>query len=454
MKMLKNKRLLISAIVSFVLVFGLSIAVYAQEVTEIVTPTGFEAILTLIPLILVLVLLFLKVDMILAGAISAAVAMVIGGISIQTLNGEVLKAIPAMLSFTGPIVNSAIAMAVFKAGSYTASLELANRFTKGKVEYVSAFIVVLVAAATYASGIGGGSVMVIAPLAFLAVGAVPELIAAISISAAASFISSPASLESSVISKLGEYDVSTHVLAMRPWWLLFVGLAIILAFVGTKRRNVAAKPPVDDKYAKMEMGELVRFTIPAIFLLFSVIFGPMVNKAIGFPLFVPVVYLLATLFFIVVLIKVPYNEAFSSLVEGSSYILTRLFQVGIFLGFINVIALTGTFTVITDIAQTAPAVIIVPVMILAGVSIGIPAGAYVGSILSLILPVAFALGFTPLQVGFVGMGVAFGSQMSFVNISIQALSSGFRIPTLQVIRGNFKWLWACAVLLMGISLFV
>lgn len=296
--------------------------------------------------------------------------------------------------------------------------------------------------------------MVIAPLAFLAVGVVPELIAAISISAAASFISSPASLESSVISKLGEYDVATHVVAMRPYWILFVALAVVLAFIGTKRRNVQAKPPVDDKYAKMETGELVRYTIPAVFLLFSVIFGPVINKLIGFPLFVPIVYLLATLFFIIVLIKVPYNEAFSSLVEGSNYILTRLFQVGIFLGFINVIALTGTFNVITNIAQSAPAVIIVPVMILAGVSIGIPAGAYVGSILSLILPVAFGLGFTPIQIGFVAMGVAFGSQMSFVNISMQALASGFRVPILDIVRGNVKWLWGCAVLLMGIALFI
>lgn len=140
MKKLFSKRLLVGAFVSLVLIFGMSIAVFAKEVTEVVTPTGFQAILTLVPLILVLVLLFSKVDMILAGAISAVVAMIIGGISLQTLNGEVLKAIPAMLSFTGPIVNSAIAMAVFKAGSYTASLELANRFTKGKVEFVAVLL--------------------------------------------------------------------------------------------------------------------------------------------------------------------------------------------------------------------------------------------------------------------------------------------------------------------------
>jgi hypothetical protein len=35
----------------------------------------------------------------------------------------------------------------------------------------------------------------------------------------------------------------------------------------------------------------------------------------------------------------------------SQYILTRLFQVGIFLAFINVIAETGTFAVIAGVAE-------------------------------------------------------------------------------------------------------
>ncbi|WZU01041.1 hypothetical protein MGH68_16445 [Erysipelothrix sp. D19-032] len=76
---------------------------------------------------------------------------------------------------------------------------------------------------------------------------------------------------------------------------------------------------------------------------------------------------------------------------------------------------------------------------LTGILIGIPAGAYVGSILTLVLPVGVALGFSPLALGFVTMGVGMGSQMSFVNITMQALSSGFQIPILDVVKGNVKW---------------
>lgn len=112
--------------------------------------------LVLIPLVLVLVLLFKKVDMIIAGLIAGILAMIIGGISLAEANSQLLEAIPTMLSITVPIINSAVAMAVFKAGSYTAALTLAKRGTKGKVEYVAGFIVILLAAATYMSGIGGG----------------------------------------------------------------------------------------------------------------------------------------------------------------------------------------------------------------------------------------------------------------------------------------------------------
>ena len=145
------------------------------------------------------------------------------------------------------------------------------------------------------------------------------------------------------------------------------------------------------------------------------------------------------------------NKSVEAMVDGSTYILTRLFQVGIFLAFINVIAQTGTFAVIAGVAENAPA-FIVPVAILTGILIGIPAGAYVGSVLTLVLPVAVSLNFPPLALGFVAMGVGLGSQMSFVNITMQALSSGFQIPILDVVKGNVKWLSIASVLLLVIGL--
>lgn len=427
---------------------------YAAEALDKVTaPTGFQALLVIVPLILVLVLLFLKVDMIIAGLVAGVLAMLIGGVSLMDANAQLLETIPSMLSITVPIINSAIAMAVFKAGSYSAALTLAKRGTKGKVEYVSAFIVILLAAATYMSGIGGGSAMVIAPLAFAAVGVVPELIAAMSLSAAVSFTTSPASLESSIVSKLGDVSVGNYVSIMRPYWLVFVVLAIVLAFWGTKRRKIGFKETADDEFDKKTNGELFKLTLPAIFLLFAVIFGPIVNDLIGFAFFTPLVYMILTLALVFLCTDFTMNQSVEAMVDGSTYILTRLFQVGIFLAFINVIAQTGTFAVIAGVAQNAPEFVVVPVAILTGVLIGVPAGAYVGSVLTLVLPVAVSLGFPPLALGFVTMGVGLGSQMSFVNITMQALSSGFQIPILDVVKGNVKWLSLASILLLAIGLF-
>ncbi len=437
------------------LVIGVTsgISAYAADgLDTIVAPTGFKAILVIIPLILVLVLLFMKVDMIIAGLIAGILAMLIGGISLMDANAQLLETIPSMLSITVPIINSAVAMAVFKAGSYSAALTLAKRGTKGKVEFVSAFIVVLLAAATYMSGIGGGSAMVIAPLAFAAVGVVPELIAGMSLAAAVSFTTSPASLESSIVSKLGDVSVGDYVSVMRPYWLVFVVLAIILAFWGTKRRNVGFKESEDDVFDQKTNGELFKLTLPAIFLLFAVIFGPVVNDLIGFAFFTPLVYMILTLALVFICTDFTMNQSVEAMVDGSTYILTRLFQVGIFLAFINVIAQTGTFAVIAGVAQNAPEFIVVPVAILTGILIGVPAGAYVGSVLTLVLPVAVSLGFPPLALGFVTMGVGLGSQMSFVNITMQALSSGFQIPILDVVKGNVKWLSLASVLLLAIGL--
>ena len=204
--------------------------------------------------------------------------------------------------------------------------------------------------------------------------------------------------------------------------------------------------------AGVSNGQLFKITLPAIFLLFAVIFGPLVNDLVGVAIFTPLVYMVVTILLIFICTKFNLNESVEAMVDGSTYILTRLFQVGIFLAFINIIAETGTFAVIAGVANHAPAFLVVPVAVLTGILIGIPAGAYVGSVLTLVLPVAVSLGFTPLALGFVTIGVGLGSQMSFVNITMQALSSGFQIPILDVVKGNIKWISLASVLLLVISL--
>ncbi|HSN67132.1 MAG TPA: hypothetical protein VLS94_10870, partial [Fusibacter sp.] len=167
----------------------------------------------------------------------------------------------------------------------------------------------------------------------------------------------------------------------------------------------------------------------------------------------PLMYMIVTVGLIALCTKFTLKESSDALIDGSTYILTRLFQVGIFITFINIIGETGAFSAIVSIAQNAPSSLVVPVAVLAGFAIGVPAGAYVGTILTLVLPVAITLGLPLQAVGFIAMGVGLGSQMSFVNITMQAQSSGFQIPILQVVKGNTKWVLGALVVLLGISFF-
>ncbi len=415
-----------------------------------------SALLSVLPVVVVLVLMFRRFNMILAGLIGGVMALLIGQIGIPQANKIFLDAIPSLLgaSVTVPIINSAVATAVFKSGGYTSALTLANRAVKGRVEFLAVFIVLLQALATYMSGIGGGSAMVIAPLAFAAVGAIPELIAGMSIAAAAGFVTSPASLETSIVTKLGNIPLDSYVATMRPYWIVFTVLAMALAFWGAKRRGSLATGKTDEAIAKMSTAELWKTTIPALFLLFAVIGGAFINKAVGWPVLGPLVYTVVTILLIAVCTKFSFNQAFESLVSGAEYILKALFSVGVFIGFINMIGEIGAFKNIAGIANAAPVALVVPAAIIGGFLVGWPAGAYVGSLLSMVLPVAIALKFPPVALGFVALGVAFGSQISFVNITMQALSAGFQIPVAKVSSGNLKWILSCLALLLVISLVV
>lgn len=412
---------------------------------------ALAAAIGVLPILLILGLLFAQVNMLIAALAGGVMAMIIGGLSLSDANAGLNEAVPKMLSITVPILNSAIAMAVFKAGGYASALTLVRRNIGGRIEYVGAFIVVLQAAATYMSGIGGGSAMVIAPLAFAAVGAIPAVIAGMSIASAACFTTSPASLETSVVSKLTGVPVADYVSLMQPFTLVFCAVAIVIAFVGTRRAKTLFEGEESDEFRTMSNAELWKRTIPAVFLMFAVIAGPFVNRAAGIPILGPMAYAVITLALVYFCSDFSLNKSVDAMIDGSSYILTRLLQVGLFLVFIGMIEKTGAFGTIAGLVKMAPPAVVVPAAVIAGFAIGFPAGAYVGSILMLVLPIAVALGFGPVAVGFVTIGVGFGSQVSLVNITMQALSAGFRIPVLQVSKGNAPYVLSCLVLLVALS---
>ena len=414
--------------------------------------TPLFSIFSLVPLIVILGLLFLRVNMLIAGLAGGVIAMIAGGITVLQANGIMLEQIRNLMSIAVvPILNSAIAMAVFKSGGYTAALTLVRRNIGGNMPVMGAFIVFLQAAATYMSGIGGGSAMVIAPLAFAAVGAIPAVIVGMSIAAATCFTTSRASLESATVLKLANIPVDEYASMMFPYTVFFVVLAMAIAAYGTWKRGGIFTGEESEEIKKMSSTELKKATIPAAFLLLAVVLSPVINKAAGSPLIVPLVYAVITLALVGLCTNFTFTQSCDALIDGSSYILTRLFQVGLFLMFIALIDKIGAFTTIAAIAKNAPVSLMVPAAVLAGFLIGVPAGGYVATILGLILPVVVALGFPPLAIGFVTMGVGLGSQMCPVNITMQALSFGFQIPIMQVVRGNSVWILPCVAILMLIS---
>lgn len=454
-----KKTLIVLPFILVLVVALMSIAVFAGAAPSPTAaprpaPTGVQAVLTVIPIILILVLLFLKVNMLVAGLAGGILAMIIGGIGLATANRLFLEAIPSMLSITVPIINSAIATAVFKSGGYASALALVRRSIGGRVEWFAAFIVLLMSLATYMSGIGGGTAMVLAPLAFAAVGAIPELIAAMCLAAAVSFTTSPASLETGIITRLTGQSTSTYVSTMVWFWVGFSVLAILIGFFGAKRRKALFTGEEPEDIRGKSNAELFRITIPAIFLLLAVIVGPFINRAAGIPILGPLMYTVITIGLIALCTKFTLYQSADAMIDGSTYILTRLFQVGIFLTFINIIGETGAFAAIVNVAKSAPASLIVPTAVLAGFAVGVPAGAYVGTLLALVLPIAISLGLPLVSVGFIAMGVGLGSQMSFVNITMQAQSSGFQIPILQVVRGNTKWILGSLVILLVLSFII
>ena len=130
--MFKKNSLILKVMFSMLFVSGITFAEEAEKVIQ--KPEGFMAVLTVIPLIIIIFMLYKKFDMLVAGFVGGALAMVIGKISLGEANGILLKSIPAMLTITVPIINSALAMAVFKSGGYTSALSLVKRGKKGKEE--------------------------------------------------------------------------------------------------------------------------------------------------------------------------------------------------------------------------------------------------------------------------------------------------------------------------------
>ncbi|MDP1551955.1 MAG: hypothetical protein Q8M06_02935, partial [Methanobacteriaceae archaeon] len=140
--------------------------------------------------------------------------------------------------------------------------------------------------------------------------------------------------------------------------------------------------------------------------------------------------------------------------DGSRFILTTLFAVGMFLGFINIIAAIGTFVQLAALAGKAPQALVLPAAMLIAFIVAIPAGAFCAGVLALVLPTLATLGMPSIAMGFVAIAAGLGTQISPVQINVAALSDGFGVPIMDVIKGNLKYIMAALVILVVLAVIV
>lgn len=415
-----------------------------------------ELLISVLPLIVILVMLFMKKHMLFAGLVGGILAMIFGRISIGEASGIFIGGISNMLSITVPILYAAAAVMVSKAGSIQALVELAKRGLKGKISILAGIIVLIQAFATYMAGMGAGNTMVTAPLMAAALGAIPEVVAAMAIATAVGFTTSPASTETILAAESAGREVAAHATAMMPYTIAFYILAALLAVYGVYKRGAMIQAGKEDtKHQESESTSvLIKKAIPAIALLTMVVAGSYINTLIGISLFSPATSVIITAVLTVLLTPLNTDETSEALIEGSRFILTTLFAVGIFLSFINMIAELGTFQQLAVLVDKAPQPIIVPAAIIVAFLIAIPSGAFTAGVLTLILPTLSVLGLPSEAMGFVAIATGLGTQISPVQINVAALAKGFDLEIIDIIKGNLKYVLGALVLLIILAVII
>ncbi|SEL09108.1 Mg2+/citrate symporter [Carnobacterium iners] len=415
-----------------------------------------ELFINLIPVVVVLILLFSNQHMLVAGFAGGILAIIIGGFGFDSITEQFIGGISNMLGITVPIIYAATAVMVSRAGSIKALVDLAKRVLRGRIAILAGIIVLIQGFATYAAGTAAGNTMVTAPLMAVAVGAIPEVIAAMAIISAVGFTTAPSSTETVLVATSSGRDVVDHAAAMLPYTIGFYLVAVALAIYGVHKRGSLVMKKEEEVEGEKEQSNisLLGRAFPFIALLAMVVVGSYLNGLIGTKVFTPATIVIITAILTVICTPLNLNEMSEALVDGSKFILTTLFAVGIFLAFINMIAELGTFEQIASIAKTVPEIILLPVTMILAFLIAIPSGAFAAGVLALILPTLSTLGLSSEAMGFVAIATGLGTQISPVQINVAALAEGFDMTVLDIVKSNTKFVVGMLLIIMIVAFIV
>lgn len=427
-----------------------------------------EEFFKVLPLLLILVALLppFRAHILVAGLVGGVAAVIIGGLDLAKVTELFLKGVTQILGITSVLMFAATAMVLARAGSTRAILELIQRRFGNRVELVAGAMTLVQALATYVAGIGAANTLVTAPLIAAVAGFVPGLVAGLSIVSGASWATSPASAESAYISQQMQLTPVEYAAFMRPYTIAFWAIGVVLAWWSVRRWRLANRiEPIiatdtgdatlpaglesAAAAAKAEPSTVVggpwRRALPFFVLLAIILVGPLLNRLIGRPIFSPALTPLWVLAVAAVALKLSPNRIGEMFIDGGLTILRYLFLVGLFLGFINLLAEIGTFETIAGFVGLAPIRLVTIVALIAAFLIAIPSAAYTVAIDALVIPVLAAVGVPVWAFGFVGIAVAQGSMISPVQINVAATAHGFRTEIMRIIRTNLPYMPAALV---------
>lgn len=417
-----------------------------------------EFALSLIPLAVVVAMLVLRKHMLFAGLLGGAAAMILGGVGFADAGDAVTEGLGTMFGSTAPILYAAAAAMAAKGGCFKSLVDLCERLLRGKFAFLAAALVIVQAFATYMAGLSAGNTMVIAPLVFAAIGAIPEVIAGMAIVSSACFITSPASTQAVVTAENIGIPVDQFSSTMMPFTIALIIAGAALAFWGAQKRGSmvteGAKVVDDTKTQNVSNATLFKQSVPVIVLLLMVVLGNAFNGIVGMHIVVPAVTVCAAAILVAICTPLTVDDTCKALIDGSQFILTTLFGVGIFLGFINMIDQMGTFANIASLASMAPQFIMLPIAMIIAFLIAIPSGAFCAGVLALILPTMALMGFSPIAMGLIALATGLGTQVSPVQINVVALADGFNKDVMGIVKNNAVYMGTMLVILIVVSFFV
>ncbi|MCR3905435.1 MAG: hypothetical protein NUK62_00205 [Tenericutes bacterium] len=429
-----------------------------------------ELILLILPLVVIIFFLVRKRHMLVAGFMGGITAIIISwilvgmgtletGIKFTDMNELIIGVgVRDMLSrYLTPVMYAATAVMISRAGSIKALIEGLNRLLKGKLAWLAASIVLVQGIATYMAGLGAGNTMVIAPLMLAAVGFIPGVVAAMAVATAVGFTTSPASTETSFTATAAGMEVGAFANLMLPFTIIVFLLAAGLAFYSVYKRGnmVRVGEQEESEFTNMPSKQLWQMVIPALVFLVFVVLGGAFNRLFPIPIIVPIINVLTAAILTIIFCKVTPDDAGRNLIDGSKFILTTLFGVGIFLGFINLIGFLGTFSELASLVGQAPEWLVIFLACVLGFTIAIPSGAFAAGVLTLILPTLSLIpGLTPLAFGLIAISVGLGTQISPVQINVAALSDGFQVSIMDIIKGNMRYVLSFGAAIAVVALVV